>query len=471
MTLADIWILMPFFILAAGSLVILLSGAFVPGRHGTVVGLVALFGAACWALQQPSLPLAPVLGITATPFARFFTVLFCSSAAVTLLLSHSHNERQGIRGEEYPATLLFATFGMTVAASSANFLTLFLGLEALSFAFYILIAIDRDRPGSVEAGLKYLLMGAVAAAFIAFGIALLYAAAGSLEIAGAVRLLSDRGEPAPLALAGWGFLLMGIAFKVSLVPAHLWTPDVYQGAPTPVTAFLSTGSKAAAFAALLLLFLPSTSGTSLLHGPLWFFSLLSMLVGNLAALRQRNLKRMLAYSSIAHMGYVTLALVPGTVEGFSAIMYYLVAYTVTNLSAFGVLATLSGGEVRSDGIEELRGMGRSRPFQGGVLALALFSLAGVPPTAGFFGKFAVFAAALRGGETSLATIGIVTAAISVYYYLRVVVILYSEEGAVSPSQTRSSLAEVVALAATGVAVLLIGILPEQLLHFIKTALH
>jgi NADH-quinone oxidoreductase subunit N len=468
-TVADLWILIPLFILAAGSLVILLSGAFVPGSYGTLVGLAALVGAACWTLQSPPVPLAPVLGIAATPYARFFTVFFCLTAAIALLLSHTYNERRGIRGEEYPATLLFAAFGMTVVAASANFLTLFLGLEALSFAFYILIAIDRDRPGSVEAGMKYLLMGATAAAFIAFGIALLYAATGSLKIAGALPHLSATDQTLPVALAGWGFLLMGIAFKVSLVPAHLWTPDVYQGAPTPVTAFLSTGSKAAAFAALLLLLLPMGGGVSLLHGPLWCLSLLSMIVGNLAALRQRNLKRMMAYSSIAHMGYVTLALTPGTSEGYAAVIFYLVAYTVTNLSAFGVLAALSG-DIPSDGIEELQGLGRRRPFLGGVLALALFSLAGVPPTAGFFGKFTVFASALRGGETTLAVIGILTAAISVYYYLRVIVTLYSAEHEVSPSACRAAFPEVFALSVAGLAVLLIGIMPEHLLRYIKLIL-
>jgi len=463
MTFADLWILMPFFILGAGSLAVLLCGAFFPGRYLTGVATASALGAALWALQTPPLTLAPVLGIAATPFARFFTVLFCLTAAAALLLSHSYNGRRNLVGEEYPATILFAALGMTVLAASVNLLTLFLGLEALTFAFYILTAIDREQPDSVEAGMKYLLMGATAAAFIAFGIALIYAGTGTLEIAQALSPVA--GMPTPVMAAGWGFLLMGIAFKVSLVPAHLWTPDVYQGAPPPVTAFLSTGSKAAAFAALLLLFLPSGTGFSLLHGPLWTLSMLSMVVGNLAALRQQNLKRMLAYSSIAQMGYVTLALTTGTLAGFSSVVLYLVAYTVTNLSAFGAIASLSG-QGPLENIEEYRGIGRSRPFRGGIIALALFSLAGIPPTVGFMGKFAVFAAALRGGEVVLAVAGIVTAIVSVYYYLRVVVTLYSAETEPSAPLPRLALPEAVALGVTGLAILLLGLFPNRLLMLI-----
>lgn len=466
MTAADLWILMPLFFLACGALLILLVGAFTSARYGTWIGVLATLASACWVLREPPLLLASQLGLAATPFARFFTVLFCLTAAAVLLLSHSHNERCGIRGEEYPATVLFAAFGMSVLAASVNLLTLFLGLEALSFAFYILTAIDRERPQSAEAGLKYLLMGATAAAFVAFGIALLYTGTGTLAIAGAVNPLGQTGVLNPLVVAGWGFILIGLAFKVSLVPAHLWTPDVYQGAPAPVTAFLSTGSKAAAFAAFLLLLPAMGTGLPFLHGPLWWLCLLSMVVGNLAALRQHNLKRMLAYSSIAQMGYVALALVAGSLEGFRAVAFYLVVYTVTNLTAFGAIASLTG-ECGMDEIEDCRCIGRTRPFRGGVLAVALFSLAGIPPTAGFMGKFTIFAAALRGGETALAIVGIVMAAISVYYYLRVVAVLYSAEGDRKISFPALSAPEILALAVTTFLILLFGVFPGALLKIIN----
>ena len=317
MTIADLWILLPLLALTAGALLVLLLGAVVPGRYGTAVGVVACLAAALWTLLTPPLAVAPNLGLSFTPFARFFTGLFTLTGAATLLLSHDYTARRGITGEEYPATVLFAAFGMATVAASVNFLTLFLGLEALTFAFYFLVACDRNRGASAEAGLKYLLLGAVSAALLAFGIALFYAATGSLEI---VALHGSAGNP--LVLAGWGLVLAGLAFKVSLVPAHLWTPDVYQGAPLPVTAFLATGSKGASFVALLISL--EGGGPAPVRPLLGGLALFSMVVGNLAALRQENLKRLLAYSSIAQMGYVALALLVGTPRGYSAVAFYLV---------------------------------------------------------------------------------------------------------------------------------------------------
>jgi NADH-quinone oxidoreductase subunit N len=396
-------------------------------------------------------------------------VLFSLTAVIVLLLSHDYNKRRGIRGEEYPAAILFATFGMVVLATATNFLNLFLGLEGLTFAFYILTAIDRNCSGSGEAGLKYLLQGAASAAFVAFGIALLYAGAGTLEIQAAMKAVLAGGENVPIAWGGWGFLLIGLAFKVSLVPAHLWTPDVYQGAPTPVVAFLSTGSKAAGLVALVLLLTALGSGSEMTRMPLWWLSLLSMALGNLAALRQRNLNRMLAYSSIAQMGYVTLALVTGTREGFSAVILYAVIYTAMNLTAFGAIASLSG-EKRMDEINEYRGLGFSRPFQGGMLALAMFSLAGIPPTAGFMGKFAIFAAALGGGETVLAVLGIVTAVVSVYYYLRIVATLYMQAPEGKEASGGASFPEFAALCAAACVILLLGVYPGPLMDVIDAIL-
>jgi NADH-quinone oxidoreductase subunit N len=409
MSVTDIWTFMPLLIIACGALAILLCGAAAPGRYGTAIGLAAALGAALCAILSP--PGAPAMGLALTPFARFFTVLFAVTAAATLLLSHDFNEREGISGEEYPATVLFALFGMVVLVAATNLLTLFLGLESLSFAFYILVAIDRERSVSAEAGLKYLLLGAIAAAFIAFGIALIYAGSGTLEINPAITGSVLPGATVdPLIIAGWGFLLIGLAFKVSLVPVHLWTPDVYQGGPTPVIAFLSTASKGAALAAFLLL-LRGASGLEFLRTPLWCLSFLSMAVGNLAALRQENLKRMLAYSSIAQMGYVTLALLTGSREGFAAVVLYVAVYTAMNLAAFGAIASLAGSGGRMEEVADYRGLGHSRPLQGGILAFAMLALAGVPPTAGFVGKFFIFYAAIRGNELPLAVFGILTAAV------------------------------------------------------------
>jgi NADH-quinone oxidoreductase subunit N len=464
MSAAELWTIMPILILAAGALAVLLLGAVAPGRYGTWIGVVALLGAAICCFQAPPHTVIPSFGLALTPFARFFTVLFSLTALLVLLLSHDYNERRGITGEEYPATVLFAAFGMGVLSAATNFLTLFLGLEGLTFGFYFLVAIDRERPEAGEAGLKYLLMGAVSAAFTAFGIALVYTGVGTLEITPAMKALAVAGRENPLLLAGAGFLLAGIAFKVSLVPAHLWTPDVYEGAPTPVVAFLSTASKGAAVAFLLLL-LAAAGGAGPLRTPLWTLALLSMIVGNLAALLQRNLKRMLAYSAIAQMGYVALALLVVGKGGYEAAAFYVVAYTAMNLAAFGAIASLTGETEPAD-LEAYRGLGYSRPFQGGILALAMFSLAGIPPTAGFIGKFFIFSAALRGGEVGLAVIGILTAVVSVYYYLRVVVNLYMRPADTGDITAAGTFPEMVALVCAAAVILFLGIYPGPLLDMI-----
>lgn len=469
MTISDIWTLMPLLIIACGALLVLLSGAILPGRYATFVGVVVALGAGFWALLSPP-GATPTMGMALAPIARFLIPLFSLTAACTLLLSHDFNDREGLGGEEYPATVLFALFGMTVLVCAVNLLTLFLGLESLSFAFYILVAYDRNRNISSEAGLKYLLLGSIAAAFMAFGIALIYAGCGTLDIGTAMSApLAMGGEANPLIMAGWGMLLIGLAFKVSLVPMHLWTPDVYQGGPTPVIAFLATASKGAGLAAFLVL-LRGVPGLAFLHTPLQCLCLLSMTVGNLAALRQKNLKRMLAYSSIAQMGYVTLALLTVSADGFAAVTLYIVVYTAMNLAAFGAIASLSRKGLRMEEVADYRGIGYRRPFQGGVLALAMLALAGIPPTAGFVGKFFIFYAAIRGNELPLAIFGILTAAVSVYYYLRVVVNLYMQPAEAHSDPHPASPPEIVVLGIAGVAILVLGVWPQPLLEVIDKVL-
>ncbi len=456
MTVTDLWIVMPLLILAGGALVVLMLGAIVPGRYGMLVATVCCSGAALWALQTPPALIAPSLGLAATPFARFFTVYFALTATAVLLLSHDYTRRHGLTGEEYPATVLFGAFGLAVLAAATNLLILYLGLEALTFAFYILVAYDRRRPDSAEAGLKYLLLGAVSTAFTTFGLALLYAASGSLELAQALKLTNGS-----LALAGWGFLLAGLAFKVSLVPAHLWTPDVYQGAPTPVVAFLAAGSKGGAVVALVLL-LGNAGDLGQLRVPLWGLAAVTMIVGNLAALRQSSLRRLLAYSSIAQMGYVLLALL-GRRAGFEAACFYLVAYGVLSLAAFGALVAMEG-ETRRDQLSDLQGQGYRQPLPAAVLALAMFGLAGIPPTVGFTGKFAIFLAALQAGEATLAIIGILTAAVAAFYYLRVVVPLYQTGDAATGATRVIAPGEAVVLGCCALVILLLGLLPDLLFN-------
>lgn len=447
---------MPLLIISCGAVLTLLFGAIFPDRTAMLIAVAVLLGAALWSLQAPPLVAVPHLGIVATPLARLFTVCFSLLGVAVLLISDSYNEVHAIKGEEYPATVLFAVFGMVTLASATNLLIIFLGLEAMTFAFYILVAIDLKNSRSGEAGLKYLLMGALAAAFLAFGIALLYFSSGSLQLADALRISSGD----PVVLCGWGFILIGTAFKLSLVPAHLWTPDVYQGAPAPVVAFLSGGSKCAAilFAVILL---TAAADVNTLRTPLSVLALLSMIVGNIAALAQKSIRRMLAYSSIAQMGYVALALLSGASGGFRAALFYGIFYALVSLAAFGAIAVFERGGF-TDQLDDYKGGGGREPFAAAILAISMFALAGIPPTAGFIGKFMIFASALRSGETALAVIGILTAAVSVFYYLRVVVNLYLQR-AESKFSVEITAAEKLVLSVVVLLILLTGLFPGLLM--------
>ncbi len=465
MTLADIWIALPLLILAIGAIVTLINGAVTRNQTaGIVIAVIAAVGAGLWSMQTPTVSLAPTLGLSAGGLRRLFMAYFAFISAAVLVLSHGYNRHRDILGEEYPATILFATFGMVALASATNLMIIFLGLEAMTFAFYILAAIDRERTVSAEAGLKYLLMGALSAAFLAFGIALLYCVSGTLDIREVMQRSLVGNAHDPVALAGWGCVLIGIAFKLSLVPAHLWTPDVYEAAPAPVVAFLSGGSKSAAIL-LLLLLLPYANDQAILRLPLFGMALFSMLVGNLAALRQSRVRRMLAYSSIAQMGYVVVALISYKGDGFQAAAFYAIAYGIMSLAAFGAIGVLEGNGCGTT-LDDYRGRGFSHPIAAGVLAVAMFSLAGIPPSIGFTGKFLIFASAIRAGEYTLAVIGILTAAVSIYYYLRVVTALYFKTSE-SKQRENISLFEAAVLGFSALLVLLLGLFPSPLLDFLK----
>lgn len=463
MTTVDLMALMPLIILTAGCLFCLLAGAVRPGFYLYWAAMAVVSTALLWSVVVPAEAVMP--GLAVTRFSRACSAFLYATGLVALLLSAGYNRRRGIAGEEYPATLLFALVGMGATCSATNLLMLFVGLESFTFAFYILVAIQRDSGRGGEAGLKYLLNGTLSAAIMGMGMALVYAGCGTLRLA---ELALAASTPDALLLAGFGLILLGLAFKLSLVPAHLWTPDVYQGAPAPVTALLSTASKGAAAVALLLLFplLHTWQGG---HDLLWVLALLSMLAGNLAALLQTSIKRMLAWSSIGQMGYVALAFVAYPAGGDRAALFYAVAYAAAGLAAFGAAAVLSDAADRDD-IDGYRGLGYRSPLAGAALALAMFSLAGIPPTAGFMAKFAVFSAALRAGEVSLALIGIAAALVAVFFYLRVVVMLYMKNPA-EPADVRSpGIPEILALIIPSAAILLLGVYPQPLLDLLKNIL-
>jgi NADH-quinone oxidoreductase subunit N len=467
-TLVDIWIALPLLILAIGAILTLILGAVMQAKKAVLVlAIIASTGAGIWAMQTPAVLLAPTLNLSAVGLTRLFTVCFTFMSAAVLVLSHRYNTHRNIRGEEYSATILFTTFGMVALASATDLLILFLGLETLTFGFYILTAIDRERTASGEAGLKYLLMGVLSSAFMTFGFALLYCVAGTLEISEVMRLTLTGAASNPMALAGWTSVLIGMAFKLSLVPAHLWTPDIYDAAPAPVVAFISGGSKGAAVL-LLLLLLPHADDSAILRIPLFALALFSMLVGNLAALLQSRIRRMLAYSSIAQMGYVALALINYSGEGLQAAAFYAIAYGIMSLAAFGAIGVLETNGC-GENLDDYRGRGFTHPVAAGVLAISMFSLAGIPPSVGFTGKFLIFSSALRAGETALAIIGILTAAISIYYYLKVVTVLYLQQSE-KKNQENINIFETAVLGISSVLIILLGLFPSQLLDFLKIQL-
>ncbi len=421
--------------------------AFLPGTIVAVAGLVALlidaykddhdgiFGVTVVALAA-SLTLAVVdmFGPVGEAFSGMITyggvsafgnavVLFGSLFCVLI----SREYLQAIEHEfgEVYAMILFATAGMTALASANNLIMIFIGLETMSMCLYVLAGLIKERKSGAEAALKYFLLGAFSTGFLLYGMALLYGATGSLSL----PEIAQQASSDLLFLAGGGLLLVGFFFKVSAVPFHMWTPDVYQGTPTTLTAYMATASKSASFIALILVvskMLPAeTADWSAL---LTVVAILTMILGNIIALVQDNIKRMLAYSSIAHAGYLLVGLAAGTPEGYSAVLYYLFAYTIMNVGAFGVVAYYE----RQQGLDftdvnNYSGLGFKRPLMGVMLSVFLFSLAGIPPLVGFFGKYLVFAAAVNAGMVTLAVIGVLASAASVYYYLRPMVYMYFRE--------------------------------------------
>ena len=471
MTGHDLLALLPVLILALGATAILMVGAWWPARRPLLLAGVALALVAALAAGGLTPPVAEIAGMfSAGPYARFFTILWALLAALALLLSLRYGEERHFPAGEYPCLVLFSAAGMALLSSATSLVGLLLGLESFTLALYILIAIDKQGEQGMEAGLKYLIMGIVATGFIGFGAALVYCAGGTFHLPEALQVVATaEGELRPLALLGWAMLLCGLGFKISLVPFHLWTPDVYQGAPSPVTALLSIGSKGAVFAALV----TALAGLPTLKGPLsevlWLLAVATMLVGTLCALRQTNLKRMLAYSSIVHMGYLVVGLLAGGEAGQSAVLFYLVAYAAASLGAFGIITSFSlQGEEPQD-YHDLRGLGYHHPRRCTALAFFLLSLAGIPPTAGFLAKFGIFHAALRADYLGLALIGVFTSLLSVYYYLRPIIVLFmTKERAVCLHPGVPAEQAVLALCA-GVT-LVFGIYPGPLFDLIRLVL-
>jgi len=465
MSVFELQSLLPQIILALGATAILMFGAWFPSRKWILGGVfVSLLAGLSAGLIAPAVPEVANL-YSVGSYARFFVMLWSLLGALSLLLSLRYAEIHDLPGSEYAALVLFAICGMGLLSSATSLIGLFLGLEAFTLVFYILIAFKRDDSRGAEAGLKYLVMGAVATGFLAFGISLIYAASGSFHLPESFAGLQQAGGMRALGLVGWAMMLVAIGFKVSLAPFHLWTPDVYQGAPAPVTGLLATGSKGAVFASLIPLFGALGPLKAELNQILWVLAALSMLAGTFAALPQRNLKRMLAYSSVVHMGYLMISLLVGGPEAHRALVFYLIAYTIATLGAFGVLSSFSGVDDEPQEYADFRGLGYLHPRRSTVLAACLLSLAGIPPLVGFFAKFGIIAAALRGGYPGLAVIAILAALASLYYYLAPIVVLFMQERDARELR-RGCRHEYFVLALCFAAILLLGIYPTPLLDLL-----
>lgn len=393
-------------------------------------------------------------------YALFFNGIFCLAGVLTVLMSGSYLDLTKIRQGEYYALLLFAAVGMVLMAAATDLITIFLGLETMSIAVYVLAGIWHQRLASNEAALKYFLLGAFASGFLLYGMALIYGVTGSLQLAVIAEQVAAQGS-SPLLLVGMGLLLVGFGFKVAAAPFHVWTPDVYEGSPTTITAFMAVGVKAAAFAAFARVFLYALAAVHAeWQGVVWVIAVLTMTVGNLTALVQTNIKRMLAYSSVAHAGYVLVAMVAGKELGGAAMMYYLVAYGFMNLGAFGVVLSLNRQDQPNEELRDYAGLGFRYPALGMAMAIFMLSLTGVPPLVGFTGKFYVFSAAVEAGYIGLAVIGVLNSAVSAYYYIRVIVTMYMEEGdaAFEIAALRPALSAAIIIAAAGTV--LLGIFPS-----------
>ncbi len=465
--------LLPHLLLAGGALLIFLWGALTAGHHSSrlpfAVALAATAGAGAAAFFSGAGSGSFEGMLDTGGYGRYFTLLIAAITLLTLLFTWQYARRRRLAGDELYGLILMAALGMALTAGSTHWLVLFLGLELLSLSFYVLIALRREDARSAEAGLKYFVMGAVSGAFLAFGIAMIYAATGTLDIAASLVSSPGTGDGAGVLL-GLGLVLVGIGFKLSLVPVHLWTPDVYQGAPAPVTAFLAAGSKTALFAALLRVALGAGALWGNLVPVLWVLAALTMLTGNLTALAQTSVKRLLAYSSVAHMGYLLMALLAVRDGGGRAVMFYLAVYAVADLGAFGALGALSEPEGDRDDLARFGGAGWSHPWRGGLLAVSLLALAGLPPTGGFTGKFILFAAAIGGGYLRLAVLGILTAVVSIYYYLKVIVVLYLGPGEEAVTAPAPGLVLRLAGLAVVILILYLGLAPTIFLEAARRAL-
>jgi len=475
---SDIVSVLPEIVLSGFAILIMMLDPFIGARGKSFLGGLALLGVAAAAASTHWMSSAPVLAFNATVsadnFSLYFIHLFLLVAALTLLGSINYLVRDQINHGEFYALVLMATVGMCFMAASTDLILIFLGLEISSISTYILAGFKRHNAQSNESSAKYFLLGSFATAFFLYGIAFAYGVTGSTNLSDLNAHLARSADWSSLTSVALILIFVGLAFKVSAVPFQIWTPDVYQGAPAPVTAFLSVGPKAAAFAVILRVFLVGFAGTnSLSFWLIWVSAILTMSLGNLAALWQTSVKRFLAYSSIAHAGYVLVgiaaAIASGSAEATSSVLFYLAAYALMNVGVFVLIAHLAGPGERFTDIDDFTGFGFERPGAAACLALFMLSLAGIPTMAGFFAKFYVFRAAIHANLIGLTVVAVLNSVVSVYYYLRLVVVMYMREGKAEASTAGMPLLLGIAIVVSLIGIFYLGLIPDSFLTFANQA--
>jgi NADH-quinone oxidoreductase subunit N len=466
---------LPALLVGTFAVIVLMVDLFSPPGQQANAGVISLIGIglAGWAAIRLWGSREELFGgmIVVDMASLLLQIIFLVVGFLTVLLSVRYAAEEGLELGEYYALLLFALLGAMLMASGGDLLIIFLGLEIMSLAQYILAGMRHQVLKSSEAAMKYFLLGAFATGFLLYGISLLYGATGTTNLAGIMTAVREGGlTDHPLMSIGMGLLVVGFGFKSAAVPFHMWTPDVYEGAPTPVTAFMSTGVKAAAFAALVRVFMTALGDLQGSWAPIfWCISVLTMTVGNLIAIAQQNIKRMLAYSSIAHAGYLLIGVVAAGPAGLSGILYYLLAYAFMNLGAFAVVVALEQREDRYLRLDDYSGLGFRYPLVGVAMALFMFSLAGIPPTAGFMAKFYVFSAAVEQGYIVLTVIAVLNSLISLYYYLRPIVFMYMEESKVDGPAMHVDPFLLAGLVLTILGTLQLGLFPSRWLGLAQAA--
>ena len=462
---------LPEIVLAVGAMLLLLLGVF-RGNPARLVayGSVGIFAVAAFAVfKQPGVSIEAFDGLFVIDgFTKFMKLLILLGAAASIIMSLSFLRRENIENFEFPVLVSLATLGMCMMVSANSLISLYVGLELQSLALYVIAAFHRDNARSTEAGLKYFVLGALSSGMLLYGSSLVYGFTGSVSFESIAATLGT-GDPSTGLIIGLVFVLAGLAFKISAVPFHMWTPDVYEGAPTPVTAFFAGAPKVAAMALMLRVLFTAFPGIE----PQWqqiviFLAIGSMVLGAFAAIGQRNIKRLMAYSSIGHMGFALVGLAAGTEEGVRGIIIYLALYVVMNAGVFCCILAMRRGQHNVETIDDLAGLSRHQPVLAFMFAMLMFSLAGIPPLAGFFAKFYVFLAAVNAGLYPLAVIGVLASAVGAYYYLRIVKVMYFDEPA-APFEKHMGIELTSILAVSGFINLFFFVYPLPLISGAQTA--